>query len=119
MKEILKRINSVFLYHREWTLGVPVAIAFLVGISWLACMLQTAPVFPVSLSEDIGMVVKYAIRGVGLVIAFAIAGFFKSWLAGDVDENDTYWNKLLVDSLTLWILVALSIFAVFGSSLWL
>lgn len=119
MKKFLQHFWEKVLYYKELVFGVPIAIGFLLAISYLAMLLQSVPVFPTALTEDVGMIVKYAIRGVGLVIAFAVAGFFKSWLAGDVDAEDTYWNKLLVDSLTLWIFVALSILAVFGSSLWL
>lgn len=119
MKNLLEKIYKTFLWHREWTLALPAAIGSLVGISWLCVLLQNYPAFPASLTEDVGMIVKYAIRGVGLVIAFAIAGFFKSWLAGDVDENETYWNKMAVDFITLCFFVLISVLAVFGSSLWL
>jgi hypothetical protein len=115
----LKRLISSILYHREWTVAIPFILFFLVALAWLTVWLQSAPYFPGSLTEDVGMVIKYAIRGVGLVISFATAGYFKSWLAGDVDENTCNWKTLAIDSLTLWIFVAVSLLAVFGSSLWL
>jgi uncharacterized membrane-anchored protein len=105
MKDALKKVWDIFLYHREWTLAVPFIILFLLAVALLTVWLQNAPYFPGSLTEDVGMIVKYAIRGVGLVLAFSTAGYFKTWLAGDVDENTCNWKTLLVDSLTLWIFV--------------
>lgn len=110
---------DTFTKNREWTLGIPVSILGLLSIAIFVSFLRSVNWFPISLTEDIGMVIKYAIRGVGLVIALGVAGSFKSWLAGDVDETTCPWQILLIDSATLCLFIVLSLLGVFGSSLWL
>jgi hypothetical protein len=118
MKFLISLVRAA-TQNREWVFGIPVAIAFLLVIASLVSILQSIAWFPISLSEDVGMVVKFSLNGVGLVIALGIAGSFKSWLAGDVDEKTCSWPILLIDSLILCVFVILSLLAVFGSRLWL
>lgn len=112
--EILKRIKNNLLFHAETIIAIPVGMGFLFMIAMMVKLWVGN-----SLSEDVESVAKYAIRGVGLLIAGGVAIGLKSRGAGDVDENSVSWPILLIDSLSLWIFFLLSLLAIFGSSLWL
>ncbi|MEI6870641.1 MAG: hypothetical protein WCL08_00025 [Verrucomicrobiota bacterium] len=114
MKTIIARIWHKICYHSETVIAIPLAVSSLLVIS-----LVVSWVVGNSLTEDITTVVKYAIRGVGFLMASGSAIAIKSRGFGDVDETACDWKVLLVDSLSLWIVLLLSILAFFGASLWL
>lgn len=114
MKALLEKILDKVLFHSETVIAIPVAIAALLAISMVVKWATGG-----DLTEDIGTVVSYSIKAVGFLIAAGIGIAIKSRGFGDVDEKTCSTGKLLVDSISLWIVLLLAVLCLFGATLWL
>jgi hypothetical protein len=114
LKSILESVKSHVSYHSETIVAIPAAIIGLILISEITNFLIGRPS-----TEDVQMIAKFAIRGVGFLIAAGASIAIKSRALGDIDQNSVSFSKYLVDCLSTWIILLLALLAVFGSSLWL
>ena len=113
LKNLLNDVKSHVSYHAETVIAIPAAILGLIAISYVVNWFIGRPS-----TEDVQSISKYAIQGVGFLIAAGISIAIKSRALGDVDEKNVDFKVYLVDSISTWIILLLSLIAVFGSSLW-